>query len=121
MVIVMTNIQKMKKLYYSIGEASKLTGVEPHVLRYWESLFNELSPSKNRAGKRTYTDGDIQIILLLKDLIQDKKYSTAGARKELKRQKNRMQDKEESTELPLELTQDLKRVRVFLDELLQKI
>ncbi|MDG5768060.1 MerR family transcriptional regulator [Balneolales bacterium ANBcel1] len=111
----------MKKLYYSIGEASRLTDVEPHVLRYWESLFRELAPAKNRAGKRTYTELDIQTILVLKDLIQEKKYSTAGARKELQRLRNHRKDKQDSGELPVELTRDLKQVRVFLNDLLQKL
>ncbi len=111
----------MKKLYYSIGETSRLTGVEPHVLRYWESLFNELSPDKNRAGKRVYKERDIQTILTLKELIQTKKYSTAGARKELKRQKNSPDDQQKPAELSHELTRDLSRVRDFLFHLRDKI
>ncbi len=113
----------MNKLYYTIGEVSKLTGVEPHVLRYWETLFPELSPVKNRAGKRVYKDNDIQTVLTLRELIQQKKYSTAGARKVLREQKkdSRAKDKEESTPLPVEVTQDLSKVRVFLSELLNKL
>ena len=113
----------MKKLYYTIGEVSKLTDVEPHVLRYWETLFSELTPVKNRAGKRVYKENDIQVILTLKELIQQKKYSTAGARKVLREQKkgSRAKDKEETVDLPVELTQDLSRVRVFLNDLLKKI
>ncbi len=112
----------MKKLYYSIGETSKLTGVEPHILRYWESLFRELSPTKNRAGKRTYKESDIQTILILKELIQEKKYSTAGAKKELKRQKSQPeQGLRGRSELPVEVTRDLTKVRTFLNDLLQKI
>lgn len=111
----------MKKLYYTIGEASKLTGVEPHVLRYWESLFNELSPAKNRAGKRVYKDHEIRTILTLKELIQHKKYSTAGARKELNKQKRQNKNQPEPESLPPDLTSDLSRVRVFLADLLEKI
>ncbi len=113
----------MNKLYYTIGEVTKLTGVEPHVLRYWETLFPELSPVKNRAGKRVYKDNDIQVVLTLRELIQQKKYSTAGARKVLREQKkdSRGKDKEESTPLPVEVTQDLSRVRVFLSDLLNKL
>ncbi|MBP3192204.1 MerR family transcriptional regulator [Natronogracilivirga saccharolytica] len=113
----------MKKLYYTIGETSRMTGVEPHVLRYWESLFNELSPSKNRAGKRVYKEDDIQLILTLKELIQQKKFSTAGAQKVLRDQKKQRspEDKEDYGSLPVELTQDLSRVRVFLADLLKKI
>jgi len=111
----------MKKLYYTIGEASRLTDVEPHVLRYWETLFQELTPSKNRAGKRVYKENDIHVILKLKELIQQKKYSTAGARKVLKEQRKNSKYKEESATLPVELTQDLSRVRYFLSDLLKKL
>ncbi len=113
----------MKKLYYTIGEVTKLTDVEPHVLRYWETLFTELTPVKNRAGKRVYKENDIQVILMLKELIQQKKYSTAGARKVLREQKkgSRGKDKEETVALPVELAQDLSRVRFFLNDLLKKI
>ncbi len=113
----------MNKLYYTIGEVSKLTGVEPHVLRYWETLFPELSPVKNRAGKRVYKDNEIQVVLTLKELIQQKKYSTAGARKVLREQKKgpRGKDKEESAPLPVEVAQDLGKVRVFLSDLLKKL
>ncbi|MEX0890410.1 MAG: MerR family transcriptional regulator, partial [Balneolaceae bacterium] len=55
----------MKKLYYSIGEVSEITSVEPHVLRYWETIFDELSPRKNKAGNRTYKQEDITVILKL--------------------------------------------------------
>lgn len=113
----------MDKLYYTIGEVSKLTGVEPHVLRYWETLFTELSPVKNRAGKRVYKDSDIQTVLTLRELIQHKKYATAGARMVLREQKKnlRLKDKEESIPLPAEVTQDLSRVRMLLSDLLNKL
>lgn len=98
-----------------------MTGVEPHVLRYWESLFRELSPAKNRAGKRVYKDSDIQVILTLKDLIQKNKYSSAGARKVLRDQKKTETESKSGTVLSHEVTRDLGRIRVFLDDLLSKI
>ena len=52
----------IKKLYYSIAEVSKITGLKPFVLRYWETEFKELRPSKNRAGNRIYRTGDIELI-----------------------------------------------------------
>lgn len=69
------------KLYYSISEVSKITGVEQYVLRYWESEFSQLKPQKNRAGNRIYTNKDIQIILQIKILLRDKKYTISGAKK----------------------------------------
>jgi DNA-binding transcriptional MerR regulator len=108
----------MKKLYYSIGEVSEITSIEPHVLRYWETIFDELSPRKNRAGNRTYKEQDIAVILRLKDLIQKKKYSTAGARKVLQ---DIPAPEGNSNELPAEVKRDLKEVRMFLSKLSESL
>ncbi len=69
------------KLYYSIREVSEHTGVEPHVLRYWESEFPTLRPKRARSGTRTYRRRDIDEILAIKKLLQDEGYRIAGARK----------------------------------------
>ena len=70
----------IKKLYYSIGEVSKLVGLKSYVLRYWETEFKQLSPPKNRAGNRTYRQKDIDLILKIKDLLHGKKFTIDGAR-----------------------------------------
>ena len=106
----------MKKLYYSIGEVSEITEVEPHVLRYWETVFNELSPKKNKAGNRVYKENDIETILKLKELIQEKKYSTEGAQQVLEQDND-----EDSEEVPVSLKKDLKEIRVFRNKLLEKL
>ena len=71
----------IKKLYYSISEVSKITEIEQYVLRYWETEFEQLTPQKNRAGNRIYTNKDIQVILQIKSLLRDKKYTIEGAKK----------------------------------------
>jgi len=73
----------IKKLYYSISEVSKITGLEQYVLRYWESEFEQLKPAKNRAGNRIYTNKDIKLIVHIKDLLRDQKYTIEGAKKVL--------------------------------------
>jgi len=73
----------IKKLYYSIGEVCKLTGLKSYVLRYWETEFKELKPPKNRAGNRTYRKKDIDIIDTIKDLLYNQKFTIDGARKQL--------------------------------------
>jgi len=73
----------IKKLYYSIGEVCKLTGLKSYVLRYWETEFRELKPPKNRAGNRTYRKKDIDTILRIKELLYDKKFTIEGARNQL--------------------------------------
>ncbi|MYG80305.1 MAG: MerR family transcriptional regulator [Gemmatimonadetes bacterium] len=72
-----------RKTYYSIGEVSALTGLEAHVLRYWETQFDMLSPSRNRGGTRVYRMREIETILLVKHLLHEKCFTIEGARKEL--------------------------------------
>ena len=72
-----------RKTYYSIGEVSTLTGLKPHVLRYWETQFAILSPSKNRGGTRVYRMREIETILLVKHLLYEKGFTSEDARKEL--------------------------------------
>jgi len=71
----------LKKLYYSISEVSKLTGLEQYILRYWETEFEQLRPGKNRAGNRIYTNKDIKLILQIKRLLREEKYTIEGAKK----------------------------------------
>ncbi len=74
-----------RREYFSIGEVCELTGLKPHVLRYWETQFRELSPSKNRAGNRVYRAREIKIVELVKHLLYDEKYTIDGARGRLER------------------------------------
>jgi DNA-binding transcriptional MerR regulator len=70
-------------MYYSISEVAEMTGVKPHVLRYWESEFPTLRPKKNRAGNRNYRPKDIKAILVIRDLLYKEKFTISGARKKL--------------------------------------
>lgn len=71
------------KEYYSIGEVCDLTGLKPHVLRYWESQFPVLSPSKNRSGNRVYLRKEVKLILLVKELLYTEGYTIQGAKRKL--------------------------------------
>jgi len=71
----------LKKLYYSISEVSKLTSLEQYILRYWETEFEQLKPGKNRAGNRIYTNKDIKLILQIKRLLREEKYTIEGDKK----------------------------------------
>ena len=77
-------IPKDGKLYYRIGEASKITGVKPYVLRYWESEFRWMTPQKSRSKQRLYRRKDIEMILLIQQLLHGQRYTIAGARKRLR-------------------------------------
>ena len=94
--------KQIKKLYYSIGEVSKMTELKAYVLRYWETEFKQLKPPKNRAGNRTYRQGDIDLILYIKDLLYTKKFTIEGARHQLATEKD---GKKEDVAAPVESVQ----------------
>jgi DNA-binding transcriptional MerR regulator len=71
------------KLYFKIGEVSELLGVEPYVLRYWESEFAVLSPKKSGTGHRLYRRKDVELLLRIKHLLYEKKFTIEGARQRL--------------------------------------
>ena len=73
----------IKKLYYSISEVSEITELKQYVLRYWETEFSQLKPSKNRAGNRVFRPKDIKLVLLVKHLLYEKKFTIDGARQRL--------------------------------------
>ena len=72
------------KRYYRIGEVSRITGVKPYVLRYWESEFRWMAPAKSRSKQRLYRERDIEVIRLIKRLLYEERFTIAGARKKLR-------------------------------------
>ena len=72
-----------KKEYYSIGDVCELAGLKPHVLRYWETQFELLHPTKNRAGNRVFRPKEVELVLLVKHLLYEKKFTIDGARQRL--------------------------------------
>lgn len=82
--VVSTQDPIAKKAYYSIGEVCDLSGLKPHVLRYWETQFDVLHPTKNRAGNRVYRPKDVELILLVKHLLYEQKFTIDGARQRLR-------------------------------------
>jgi DNA-binding transcriptional MerR regulator len=121
----------IKKLYYSISEVSKITDLEQYVLRYWESEFDELKPAKNRAGNRIYTNRDIKLILHIKKLLRDERYTIEGAKQVLK---NYSPEGDTGEQLELidsvkpkskikdeQLRADVVEVKEFLEGLLKKL
>ena len=72
------------KLYYRIGEVAGLVGVEPHVLRYWETEFRSVRPQKSAKGQRIYSRRDVETLLKVKDLLYAHRFTIAGARRKLR-------------------------------------
>ena len=73
-----------EKLYYKIGEVAEIVGVKPYVLRYWESEFNIIKPSKTRSKHRLYRRRDVEALLQIKSLLHAQRFTIEGARKQLK-------------------------------------
>ncbi len=71
------------KLYRSISEVSEMLDVKPHVLRYWETQFSMLRPKKNRAGNRMYRPDEVKLLLRIKELLYENRFTIAGARRTL--------------------------------------
>jgi DNA-binding transcriptional MerR regulator len=78
-----TKVRVQKRLYYKIGDACKTLGIQPYVLRYWETEFPALSPAKSRSGQRVYSEKELEIIRRIKQLLYEEGYTIAGAKKKL--------------------------------------
>ena len=124
--------KEVKKLYYSIGEVSEITGLKQYVLRYWESEFSQLNPSKNSAGNRNYRKADIDLINEIKDLLYDRRFTIKGAKQHLKDKAKQVssttisQDqvktiKEKVIKLTAADLKTLKRIKSGLEDLLQLV
>ena len=104
----------IKKLYYSISEVSEITELKAYVLRYWETEFSQLKPPKNRAGNRTYRKKDIEIILKIKDLLYEKKFTIDGAR-------NIMKGNEDLRDIEKEPSVDLEKQELILSKIKEEL
>jgi DNA-binding transcriptional MerR regulator len=72
-----------RRTFYSIGEVCEMFDLKPHVLRYWETQFDQLHPSKNRAGSRVYQDREVEVIALIRRLVHEERYTIEGARQKI--------------------------------------
>lgn len=115
-----------ERLYYRIGEVSRITGLKPHVLRYWESEFKVIKPYKGGSLQRLYRKKDLDLILKIKKLLYEEGFTIAGAKKkirDLERAENKQmklglvekRSKEEDHELLLSIREELKGIRRMLE------
>ncbi len=111
------------KLYFKIGEVAQLAGVKPHVLRYWESEFPSIRPAKSKTKQRLYRRSDIELILQLKDLLYERGFTIAGAKKLLASKSQgrdgapSLPDSERERQLLVEVKQELLALRKSLESL----
>ena len=109
------------KLFFKIGEVAETAGVEKHVLRFWEQEFSILKPEKNRSGQRLYQKKDVELVLRIKGLLYNEKYTLAGARKKLLERDKPVQkglnfNPEELKKLKEKIKKDLGAILKLLDK-----
>jgi DNA-binding transcriptional MerR regulator len=103
--------------FFSIGEVCALTDLKPHVLRYWESQFRFLNPAKNRSGNRVYKSREVELIMLVKHLLYDEKYTIDGARLRIEQYRKSGELKGHASRAASRTT--LRELRVQLDQVIQ--
>ena len=101
-------LESKSKLYYSIKEVSEVTQLKPYVLRYWETEFPSLKPLKNKAGNRTYKKHDIEVLLDIKQLLYEKKFTIKGAVEELKNRSNKVEKVETISTFQINALKEIK-------------
>jgi DNA-binding transcriptional MerR regulator len=106
------------KLFYRIGDVSEITGIKPHILRYWEAEFSGLHPRKNRAGQRIYERRDVELVLEIKKLLYEQRYTISGAKKFLTRQHRQAPKQASPPKAPGDISAALKTCRQELRSLL---
>lgn len=98
------------KLYYTIGEVSKMFNVNASLIRFWEKEFSIIKPKKNKKGNRLFTKKDIDNLTLIHHLVKEKGYTLDGARKKMREKKDENLDE-------VEMLKSLKKIRAFLESL----
>lgn len=111
----MINYDDLTKLYYSISEVAALFDVNKSLIRYWETEFTSLKPSKNRKGDRRYTKKDIQLIETIYSLVKKQGFTLEGAKKQLKSQNPKLKKSTLSETQKNEVVAKLKEVRARLN------
>ena len=105
--------------FFSIGEVCALTDLKPHVLRYWESQFRFLNPAKNRSGNRVYKSREVELIMLVKHLLYNEKYTIEGARLRIEQYRKSGDLKAHASRAASRTT--LRELRDQLDEVLEML
>ena len=101
------------KLFFKIGEVCELAGLEPYVLRFWETEFPNLAPQKSKAGHRVYRKRDVEMVLKIKNLLYERGFTIAGARKHLSRTK--ALEGPERTRMLLRMRDELREILTLLE------
>jgi len=106
------------KFYFKIGEVSEIAGVAPYVLRFWETEFKQIRPKRTEAGQRAYRRQDVALVLRIKHLLYDRKFTIEGARQHLKKKPQAATMPEPDRKPPdlAEIRAELIRIRDLIDQ-----
>lgn len=110
----MIDLDKLDKLYYSIGEVAEMLDVSKSLIRYWENEFDFLNPRKNRKGDRLFTKENIQQILVIHELVKERGFTLDGAKQEIKSERKKLLNKQK-------VVDELQHVRNGLLDLLDRL
>ena len=108
--LFMPTTQIPNKLFFRIGEVCKIVDIEPFVLRFWETEFPNLAPEKSKSGHRVYKRKDIEMVLRIKELLYERGYTIAGARKQL----SRSRPKEHGQKILHQIREELRDILTLL-------
>ena len=108
------------KLVFRIGEVSQIVGVEPYVVRYWETEFPSLAPKKSSSGQRIFRRKEVELLLRIKHLLYDKKYTIEGARKALQEKAPaRLPDGKQTELFPTSAVPEIRKELVAIIKMLE--
>ena len=99
-----------EKLYYSIGEVSKILDLSTSKIRFWEKEFETIKPKKNKKGNRIFTKKDVEKLKLIQHLLKEKKYTIKGAKKKIRKNPKK-------TETHQKVIENLKKIKAELIEI----
>lgn len=108
------NLEIPDKMYFKIGEVSELTGLEQHVLRFWESEFKNIKPKRTSTGQRMYRKADIELLLNIKRLLHNEKFTIQGAKKHLSSNPSKTGNSSSSAVSISEIRSELEEIRELL-------
>lgn len=110
------------KLYFRIGEVAKMIGVEPYVLRYWETEFPEIAPVKSKARQRLYKRQDVELIYRIRDLLYQQNFTIKGAKKKIKDERGKKSDNQIDLDLePKEVSQGMLQLKKTVQSVLSEM
>jgi DNA-binding transcriptional MerR regulator len=109
------------KQFFKIGEVARITGVKPHVLRYWETEFSSIRPTKTKTGQRLYRRRDVQLLLLVKQLLYQERFTIAGANRRLRELRGEKEPEPPAAPEPAPAPADAGQLQVVMSRVRQEL